>query len=1272
MSLFNKYKPYLYDMLDEAQRKKIGVEMFTHLTTLTSNPENGGTPNVYLGSFTKSDMGFVAELFSDFVEDSHYDKGGNYNKVILEGVVANSATDVLWLYLNDKYNKLSVDELQTLVKNKELLQDNLYLIDKLKDKLDDFAKKLKQCGINIIETSEKTGIPNFNNLLYVKELLESPIITDEQIVKNGKESYIYEMVAKGFDIIDDSTVIQDNSGLYTNLLNWLQGVYIEKPDKITKYKSKVVQLNDRTLKEEGIHDTKSLSLWDMNEIGKDEDLKFRIFVRENDFSLDISIKVPKNTPKYVFDFSDNMVNNSVASLFNNSTYNCNLLENPAIKSLRSTRSVDTAYDAVNFAVVKDFMEFKNSSWKLMDYLKAAKGIEQNAFSKFEKLPLGEEIAVGVKPNALKVDRFDYSGKYFNSGMIMGGAGSGKSALIHSLVVQFLALQGADGNGSVILLDAKQELPNAWRGVLKERGIPFYSWDGAIIKDLKSAKYKNKKGEICSFSTPITQYQAGMMFLNALQNVINGLLGKADKEHIKDFNKGNVDIDGITRLPRIAIIIDEWNVLYRAVKSASSKGGDTPFLQTLADTMTGFPQKTRTQGLMWWYSGQDLAKSYIGSDKLSSITYRLIGAMGADRYEYFNVVENETIKEYEAKTFTGSGARPIMSQGSFYAGGAGQTEFTRSLFVGNEKERGDCLDVLDSAFEGMFELDKIVKYALKNHLFDADCTFAGVTNNLVYVALHDIGMIDDIEFYEATERIFGNASKGAATSGDLDMDKIRKLQEERRAKLTQLEGQGDLSDEQKRQKEHLEEQIEKTDGALNREEEKLRQQLLAEKESALKEINALKSKYGEKISKAGKSLYSYKKDEVLFNDAKQSILDTREGYMTGFMEVIEKVNDSVLQGELISVATLFLDERFKSIEDMTFEGIQGGRAGDDREGGGGTSTENPIGYTGTSNNPPAPVRQDNPRQVNTFTGQKVGGTISTNGQTFDLDEYEDGGGFGRGSKNLKLLEDITTLVIRDVRRQFGGAQGISEISINAGGGLVIDGFAYSPEFEPELVESMPATKQQYYKAGNLAKIINIGAVVDSIIPYAMSLSIETPAVAEDVTFQRELGIKKKNNYAALFKSCHNLQIIRLPNEELTRDNPNSSMEGNSGGGLGAKLAGLFGFGKGRKDSANYVPNTASSDNSDSLSNRIFDSKPVRVMTSALGWTLGVKAVVMAATIFGPWGLLFGAFAAAGAYKEIKKDNQNKTDARRESRGSSSTKSSKDKNSGGFSGTYDKKK
>jgi hypothetical protein len=169
----------------------------------------------------------------------------------------------------------------------------------------------------------------------------------------------------------------------------------------------------------------------------------------------------------------------------------------------------------------------------------------------------------------------------------------------------------------------------------------------------------------------------------------------------------------------------------------------------------------------------------------------------------------------------------------------------------------------------------------------------------------------------------------------------------------------------------------------------------------------------------------------------------------------------------------------------------------------------------------------------------------------------------------------------------------------------------------------------------------------------SLSIEDQITCDSFSFQQELGIKNYN-YGSLFKQHKSLQVIYLPNEELTRNNPQSTNRQSIGG----KLSNLFGFGRGDRGSAGYVPSPAQS-SGPSMVDRMLDSKPVRILTGAFGWTMGLKVVTVAATMFGPWGLVFGAFAAAGAYKEIKNDRNN---YKTSSRGSSSSKSSKPKSSG----------
>ena len=122
-----------------------------------------------------------------------------------------------------------------------------------------------------------------------------------------------------------------------------------------------------------------------------------------------------------------------------------------------------------------------------------------------------------------------------------------------------------------------------------------------------------------------------------------------------------------------------------------------------------------------------------------------------------------------------------------------------------------------------------------------------------------------------------------------------------------------------------------------------------------------------------------------------------------------------------------------------------------------------------------------------------------------------------------------------------------------------------------------------------------------------------------------------------------------------------------------MAGLFGFGRGNRDSDNYVPNTATTNNGNSFIDQMYACKPVRILANAFGWTAGCQLVYLAATMLGPWGLVFGAFAAAGAYKEAKNGNQNNRNSgystNSRSGGSTSSRSSGQKSKNKKSNDFD---
>lgn len=597
-----------------------------------------------------------------------------------------------------------------------------------------------------------------------KAKAEAPKQDNNQV---DKQQYIQHLLSLGFKHITNKEKVAGSTEVFDKTLNWLKSFCIEKPNEQTGYRYKTCEFNKSLLKSKGINDVKNANIFNSSVFTLDEDLRFRVFVGENTLSYTVLVKLPTDLDEFSFESRDNIVNN-ICSVFSNrdkangKVFQSSIYVSPRLKSI-SIYGADTIYNCIEFVLVKDLLDFRKSGWGFLDYLRACNG-EKNAFSAFSRLPLGDRIVVGVKPSSLKIENFNCSGQQQTSGIICGAAGSGKSALMDNLIVQFLALKGDYGNGAVVLMDAKQELPNLWKPTFNRLGIPFYGFDGGIIADQDSIKQKVKKNGkevIVGFNQPVTQEVGGMIFLVTLYEVIQNILKRSGYKDVAAFNKANTNIDGITRLPRLAIFIDEMNTF-----SVNTKGDIVA--KGIIDKITGGANLTRTSGFMWFLCGQDIPKSIVPAEKRSSFKYNIFGAMQSDRYEYFGVKENQEVKKYEDKYGTPENPRPIMSQGSFYAGQQGSTELVRSMFLADE-EKDEALSLLNSQFEGMYELDAIVKYALKNNLFDNYTYGVGNKNNIIYATLRDIGIISDEEFEEATARVLGEPSNSTSVNIDDEID-----------------------------------------------------------------------------------------------------------------------------------------------------------------------------------------------------------------------------------------------------------------------------------------------------------------------------------------------------------------------------------------------------------------------------------------------------------------------------------------------------------------------
>lgn len=516
----------------------------------------------------------------------------------------------------------------------------------------------------------------------VAEVKQEPDMKNNNYAKpNNDQEYIKQLMQLKYKPINNSIEVAGNNGLHDKSINWLKGFDNEQPYSMDGYKKVTLLQNEAVLKNK-FDNIGKLDIYDKAVYTVSEDTMFRVFVKEDDISFNLLIKLPIGLSE--FNFNNPKIRN-IAMMFSKTsgseTFNSSLMDIPKVKNLKSYLGVECSYDVVVVTLSKDLMQFKKSNWGLIDYIKASKNLEKNKFNAFGDLLLGSKIAVGVKPGALKYETFDCSGRYNVSGIIGGQAGSGKTAMFDSFMLQFLALGGDYGDGAVIMLDAKQEWIPAWRNVFKPLGIPLYGFDGSVLKNQESLKFESDsrgKKEIKNFSGQITQEIAGVIFVRTLYDIIQSIQKNAcNAEDISIFNKSNVNFNGIQKLPRIAILVDELNTLYSFT--------DNPIVKTAYGLMTGGANLTRTSGYNWMLGGQNPSKTIIPTRDVGSLSYNIFGTMDAETYEYFGVTENKQVKEYEAKNSTPDNPHPIMSQGMFYAGKKGKTELVKCLYV----DKSEC-------------------------------------------------------------------------------------------------------------------------------------------------------------------------------------------------------------------------------------------------------------------------------------------------------------------------------------------------------------------------------------------------------------------------------------------------------------------------------------------------------------------------------------------------------------------------------------------------------
>lgn len=224
--------------------------------------------------------------------------------------------------------------------------------------------------------------------------------------------------------------------------------------------------------------------------------------------------------------------------------------------------------------------------------------------------------------------------------------------------------------------------------------------------------------------------------------------------------------------------------------------------------------------------------------------------------------------------------------------------------------------------------------------------------------------------------------------------------------------------------------------------------------------------------------------------------------------------------------------------------------------------------------------------------------------------------------LNALKQTSDILMEEILRLVGDYSRVHTLEI-CNNGMIINGIMFRPQFPEKVINGMPYDIRVQVRAGNIIELFNLSNVTK--FRGLEVLRVDNPRLAEG-RLRKEIGLHPRKGWYSLFKRFPSLQELYIGGERITDE---ESSQGYDRGGRSA-----YEFKENLREKLK-VP--ASLVNSSRLE-RVWNTRPVKVMSGAVGATLGVKVVSMAALAFGPWGLLFGAFAGYGAYREIKKSNR----------------------------------
>lgn len=223
-----------------------------------------------------------------------------------------------------------------------------------------------------------------------------------------------------------------------------------------------------------------------------------------------------------------------------------------------------------------------------------------------------------------------------------------------------------------------------------------------------------------------------------------------------------------------------------------------------------------------------------------------------------------------------------------------------------------------------------------------------------------------------------------------------------------------------------------------------------------------------------------------------------------------------------------------------------------------------------------------------------------------------------------FRDISRLLLKEIRKVYGGLDRIRTIDIANSGLIVINDIKFMPQFDNEFISSLPIDIRRDVAQGNIAELFYFRHLYK--FPNLWHLSIESTRLAE-TRVRKDLRINR-NGWSVLFARFSNLKELIIAGNVIHNSEEADDYETNdrAGFGLKEKLMGKFNICAFNEYWINKATN--------------FGRKARHVTFTAAKCYAFTQVAIALSPIIGPWGLFFGTLWAVNKYKQHKNDyNEN---------------------------------